>query len=121
MHDRRCRDPPIVALSKLHVVVLTSCNSRLVLAAPLRHFAGTDGDEGREFAPPDAAAVTTEGELAGDFGGEVAEEVGHGDEATADDAGCDLGDTVVDGVVSLMRCGEGGNFQTHVHKATGNR
>ena len=34
------------------------------------------------------------GELAGDFGRKVAEEVGHGDEAGADDAGGDFGDAV---------------------------
>ena len=41
-----------------------------------------------------AATVAAEGELAGDFGGEVPEKMGHGDEAAADDAGCDFGDSV---------------------------
>ena len=51
--------------------------------------------------------MAAEGELADDQGGEVAEEVGHGDEAAADDAGCDLGDTVGLCVVSvaMYRCG----------------
>ena len=38
--------------------------------------------------------VVVVGEFAGDFGRKVAEEVGHGDEAGADDAGGDFGDAV---------------------------
>lgn len=55
---------------------------------------GADGDEGGEFVAG-TRAVAAEGELAGDFGGEVSEEVGHGDEAAADDAGGDFGDAVI--------------------------
>lgn len=94
VHDRRSRAPPGIALPKLHVVVLASCGCRLVRVAPLGHFAGANGDEGREFAGPRAAAVAAVRKLADDLGGEVPEEVGHGNEATADDAGCDLGDAV---------------------------
>lgn len=105
VRDRRRRAPPAMALPELHVVILaSSCRRRVVRVAPLRHFAGPDGDEGRELAGPRAAAV---GELAGDFGGEVPEEVGHGDEATADDAGRDLGDAV-DCAWSAVREGSNG-------------
>ena len=91
VRNRRSRALPRIALPKLHVVILASCGGRLVRAAPLGHFVGADGDEGGEFVAGSRAA--TEGELAGDFGGEVPKEVGHGDEAAADDAGCDFGDT----------------------------
>lgn len=94
MHDRRSRAPPGVALLEFHVVILASI-SRRVRAAPIWHFAGTDGNEASVFAGARAATVATEGEFAGDFRGEMAEEVWHGDEAAADDAGCDLGDTVI--------------------------
>ena len=94
MYNRRGRTLPRVTLPKLHVVILASCG-RLVRAAPLRHFAGPNRDEGSEFATPSAATMATEGELAGDFGPEMVEEVGHGDEAAADDAGCDLGNAIV--------------------------
>lgn len=109
MYNRRSRDPPRIALPKLHVVILASF-SRLVRAAPLGHFARADRDEGSDFATLRAATVATEGELAGDFGGEVAEEAGNGDEAAADDAGCDLGNTI-DCAVRLTRCSKGGNFK----------
>lgn len=108
MYDRRGRALPGVAFPKLHVVVLASCG-RLVRPAPLGHFAGAYGDEGGQFACPGAAAVPAEGKLAGDFGGEMPEEVRHGDEAAADDAGCDLGDTIFgDCVVSLRDPGRAG-------------
>ena len=66
-----------------------------------------------------AATVAAEGELAGDFGGEMPEEVGHGDEAAADDAGCDFSDTNC--VVSRISAASSGNLRAHVHNATGNR
>ena len=95
VHDRRTSALPRITLPKLHVVILASCGGRLVRAAPLGHFVRADGDEGGEFvAGSRAATVAAEGELAGDFGGEVPEEVGHSDEAAADDAGCDFGDTI---------------------------
>ena len=63
--------------------------------------------------------MATEGELADDFGGEMVEEVGHGDETAADDAGCDLGDTVI--TWSAHEIQQAQKFQAHVHNATGNR
>ena len=120
VHDRRTSALPRIALPKLHVVVLASCGGRLVRAAPLGHFFGADGDEGGEFvAGSCAATVAAEGELAGDFGGEVSEEMGHGDEAAADNTGCDLGDTVYG--VSLRDASSAESFQAYVHNATGNR
>ena len=102
-YDRRSRLPPSIALPKLHVIILAPRRTRLVRDAPLCHFTGTDRDERSEFARPGTAAVATEGELAGDLGGEVAEEVGHGDEAAADDAGCDFGDAIVAQLALEMR------------------
>lgn len=96
VHDRRSGALPGIALPELHVVVFASCSSGLVRGAPLGYFVRADGDEGGEFvAGSRAATVTAEGELAGDFGSEVPEEVGHGDEAAADDAGCDFGDAMI--------------------------
>ena len=66
-----------------------------------------------------AATVAAEGELAGDFGGEVSEEMGHGDETAADDAGCDFRDTVCR--VSARDAASAETFQAYVHNATGNR
>ena len=92
---------PDIPLPKLDVVV-RAC--RLERTAPhVRHLVGADGDERDEFAG--AAAAAAEG---GDFGGEVTEEMGHGDEAAADDAGCDFGDASVFNYVrqlSFTRCG----------------
>lgn len=121
VYDRGSRALPSVALAQLHVVILAPCSGRLVRAAPLGDFAGADRDEGSEFARARAAAVAAEGELAGDFGSEVAEEVGHGDEAAADDAGCDLGDTMdcAGQLVRWMQQAQG--CQAHVHNATGKR
>ena len=121
VYDGGSRALPSVALAKLHVVILAPCSGRLVRAAPVGHFAGADRDEGSEFARAGAAAVAAEGELAGDFGNEVAEEVGHGDEAAADDAGCDLGDAILlhGQLVEWMQRAQG--CQAHVHNATGNR
>ena len=99
LHDssssRRAPAAPSVALAELDVVVLSSPRSGgIVAAAPVgERLGGADGDEGGEFARAGASAAA-EGELADDQGGEVAEEVGHGDEAAADDAGGDFGDTV---------------------------
>ena len=42
------------------------------------------------------------GEFGDDFGGEVAEEVGDGDEAAANDSGGDFGDAIVVGLVVAM-------------------
>ena len=83
-------------LPQLDVVIFSSRGGGIVGVAPVggSGLGGADGDEGGEFAGAGDAAVAAEGELADDQGGEVAEEVGHGDEAAADDAGCDLGDTV---------------------------
>lgn len=105
VYDRRgLARPSVVALPEFHVVVLASPrHGRLVraaAAAPLGHLGHAGGDEVSELARPRAAAVAAEGELAGDFGGEVPEEVGHGDEATADDAGGDFGDAVI--IASLV-------------------
>lgn len=121
VYDRRGRALPSVALPKLHVFILASCSRRLVRPAPLGHFAGAYGDEGGEFAGPGAAAVPAEGELAGDFGGEVTEEVRHGDEAAADDAGGNLGDSIVGIAWSAYEIQKTRERQAHVHNATGNR
>ena len=95
VHDRCSRALPCIALPELHVVIFASCSSRIVRGAPLGYFIGADRKEGGEFvAGSRAATVAAEGELAGDFGCEVSEEVRHGDEAAADDAGCDFGDAV---------------------------
>ena len=54
----------------------------------------------------------------------MAEEVGHGDQAAADDAGGDFGDTsIIVGSVFAMhaRSRARGRVKAHVHIATGNR
>lgn len=80
-----------------------------------------DRDEGGEFAGAGAAAVATEGELACDYGDEVAEEVGHGDEAAADDARGDLGNTKSLRGWSAREMLRARGIGAHVHSATGNR
>ena len=101
--------PPRVTVPELHVVVLTATAASRrgrVIRVGTRHFfpagGGADNSGGSEFAAGTRAA-TVVGELAGDFGREVAEEVGHGDEAGADDAGGDFGDAVsrLNALVSL--------------------
>ena len=116
-HVRRGGALPSIALPKLHVVILTSC-ACFVRATPLRRFVGADGLEGGHFAGSCAAILATEGEPAGDFGAEVAEEMGHGDEAAADDAGRDLGDATA---WSARETRQTWGRQTYVHNATGNR
>ena len=106
---RRAAAPssPRATVPELHVVVLdaaaaASRRGRIVrvrardLVPAAADAAGADESGGRgEFAAgARAAAVEVVGELAGDFGRHVAEEVGHGDEAGADDARGDFGDAV---------------------------
>ena len=85
LHDPGGRQAPLprVTLPELHVLIFSASRGGRA------HLAGADGGE---FAGSGAAS---EGELAGDFGAKMSEEVGHGEEARADDAGGDFGDAVV--------------------------
>ena len=117
-HDRRLSGAflPRIALAELHVIVHAPRRGGprgLVHAAlPVLDLASADGDEGGG-ARRGAAA---QGELAGDFGDDVAEEVGHGDEAAADDARGDFGDTSINvgSVHAGSRCaGKGQSSRPH--------
>lgn len=82
-----------LALPQLHILVTARWTT-----APLRRrllgLAGgvPDGTDGDERGPGTGTGTGQGGE---DHGGEVAEEMGHGDEAATDDAGGDFGDAVV--------------------------
>ena len=96
MHTYRARARPIT-LPKLHVFTSVVCPCVQTLA-PFRDFAGAHWDEGGEFvivtASTTAIAAPAGGKSAGDSWGDVPEEMGHGDEAAADDARGDFGDPV---------------------------
>ena len=125
-----------MTVPELHVLVLaatTAPRRGRIIRVGTRHFfpagGGADNSGGSEFAAGTrAATVLVVGELAGDFRREVAEEMGHGDEAGADDAGGDFGDAVSSAINRVgqpmkndVSDGEGLFRVTYVHMATGNR
>ena len=102
-HGRETASPsPRATVAELHVVVLgptaaaaaASRHGRIIRVWTRDLFPTGGGGGGSEFAAARVVVVVVIGELAGDFGREMAEEVGDGDKAGADDAGGDFGDAV---------------------------
>lgn len=104
--------PPRATVPQLHVFVLAPAgafrHSRVIRIWSREFFPASGGGAGSAGGSEFAAAgiivvVVVVRELAGDFGGKVAEEVGHGDEAGADDARGDFGDAVFPSAIKVRR------------------